>query len=208
MLDDKGFDLWSSDYDNCVKQDDEGNRYPFAGYNFILRMIYDEVQKKPGSSVLDIGFGTGVLTSKLYEEGHTIDGIDFSEKMLACAQQKMPDANLVLWDFGKGLPPSFADKKFDFIVTTYALHHLTNDGKRRLIDEMLNHLSEEGEILIGDIAFETKAALEACRKSCGDGFDRDEIYMTMDEMLPLLQKEYSAAYRQVSACAGILKIRK
>lgn len=48
------------------------NEYPFAGYKKILNTIYNEVMQ------FDIGFGTGILTSKLYEKGHHIDGIDFS----------------------------------------------------------------------------------------------------------------------------------
>ncbi len=33
MLDNKGFDLWADGYDKSVGISDEGNEYPFAGYN-------------------------------------------------------------------------------------------------------------------------------------------------------------------------------
>ena len=42
----------------------------------------------PASTVLDIGFGTGVLTAKLYEQGHSIYGFDFSANMIAIAKEK------------------------------------------------------------------------------------------------------------------------
>lgn len=42
----------------------------------------------PNASVLDIGFGTAVLTAKLYEQGCTIYGQDFSSRMLELASEK------------------------------------------------------------------------------------------------------------------------
>ncbi len=79
--------------------------------------------------VLDIGFGTGVLTHKLYENGHQVDGIDFSGEMIAIAQTKMPRANLIEWDISNGLPDEMLSMKYDAIVSTYALHHLTDEAK-------------------------------------------------------------------------------
>ncbi|KYC94324.1 hypothetical protein B4102_3675 [Heyndrickxia sporothermodurans] len=67
MLSKQGFDLWANDYDQTVQLSEENNQYPFAGYKEILNTIFNEVMQKPSSHVLDIGFGTGVLTTKLYE---------------------------------------------------------------------------------------------------------------------------------------------
>ena len=66
MLDNKGFDLWADGY--------EENTYPFAGYKNVLGAIYKTMKEKPNAVVLDIGFGTGTLTAKLYENGCTIYG--------------------------------------------------------------------------------------------------------------------------------------
>ena len=49
--------------------------------------------------MLDLGFGTGTLTAKLYENGCTIWGQDFSRRMIEIAQEKMPDAHLYQGDF-------------------------------------------------------------------------------------------------------------
>ena len=82
MLNKQGFDLWANDYDLTVQVSEENNLYPFAGYKKILNTIFNEVMQNKQSNVLDIGFGTGVLTTKLYEHGHHIDGLDFSAKMI------------------------------------------------------------------------------------------------------------------------------
>ena len=81
MLDNKGFDLWADGYDRAVGVSDDESTYPFAGYREVLGIIYRTVTEKPNASVLDIGFGTGTLTAKLYEHGCTIYGQDFSPRM-------------------------------------------------------------------------------------------------------------------------------
>ena len=104
MLDNKGFDLWADGYDESVHLCEENNEYPFAGYKDVLGTIYNMVHKKEKAKILDIGFGTGVLTKKLYDDGYEIYGIDFSEKMIEIAKEKMPLAKLVQYDFSKGFP--------------------------------------------------------------------------------------------------------
>ena len=83
MLDHKGFDLWANGYDRSVGLSEEENTYPFAGYKKLLSMIYKTILEKPNPVVLDIGFGTGTLTRKLYEHGCHIYGQDFSSRMIA-----------------------------------------------------------------------------------------------------------------------------
>lgn len=61
MLNSKGFDLWADDYDKSVGLCDEADDYPFAGYKEILNAIYGAVCDRGGASVLDIGFGTGIM---------------------------------------------------------------------------------------------------------------------------------------------------
>ena len=75
MLDNKGFDLWADGYDKSVGLSDEENTYPFAGYKDVLGTIYKTIMEKKNAVVLDIGFGTGTLTTKLYENGRFHTGI-------------------------------------------------------------------------------------------------------------------------------------
>lgn len=92
MLDEKGFDLWADGYDKSVQLSDEDNRYPFAGYKELLNRIFRRVLEKDSARVLDMGFGTGVLTTRLYQQGCSVWGQDFSENMCRAAQAKMPAA--------------------------------------------------------------------------------------------------------------------
>ena len=72
MLDNKGFDLWADGYDADVGISDDDNEYPFAGYKNILGSIYSTIMSKKNATVLDIGFGTGTLATKLYKNSCTI----------------------------------------------------------------------------------------------------------------------------------------
>ena len=94
MLSSQGFDLWADGYDQSVGLTDEEGGYPFAGYKELLNRIYQRVLTRKSPRVLDIGFGTGTLAARLYQQGCVIFGQDFSARMLEAASAKMPQAKL------------------------------------------------------------------------------------------------------------------
>jgi putative AdoMet-dependent methyltransferase len=201
MLDNKGFDLWADGYDKAVNISDEENRYPFAGYKNVLSEIYRKVLEKNTPSVLDIGFGTGILTAKLYEQGCKIYGQDFSAKMLEIASKKMEQAQFYQGDFSHGLVKPLRKYTYDFIIATYSLHHLTDKEKISFLKELKELLKADGMIIVGDIAFETRIELEKCRIEAGREWDDTEVYFVVDE----LKKELPGLmFERTSYCAGIL----
>lgn len=208
MLSKQGFDLWANDYDRTVQLSEENNEYPFAGYKGILNLIFNEAMQKEGSAILDIGFGTGVLAAKLYERGHRIDGIDFSAEMIAIAQEKMPDARLMQWDVTNGLPETAANSSYDTIISTYALHHLTDDEKTLFIETLLARLEPDGKILIGDIAFRTREELAQCRLDNMPHWDEDEFYFAYDEFERAIGGMCRSEFHPVSHCGGVIILSK
>ena len=205
MLSREGFNLWADDYDKSVGLSDEDNTYPFAGYKDILNAIYQRVLGASSRRVLDIGFGTGTLTVKLYEQGCLISGQDFSDRMIALAQEKMPHACLYQGDFAQGLVPALRQQRYDAIIATYSLHHLTDEQKVAFITNILDLLQEDGCLYIGDVAFDTRAGLEACRASCGTDWDEDEIYFVYDEMKTRFPQ---LTFEPMSHCAGLMTLRR
>lgn len=95
MLDKFGFDLWAQDYDKTVEISDSENTYPFAGYKEVLAYIYNAVRTMRAKKVLDIGFGTAILSKKLYDDGLEIHGQDFSKNMLDIALQKNAKGKII-----------------------------------------------------------------------------------------------------------------
>ena len=181
MLNNKDFDLWADGYDKSVGLSEEANAYPFAGYKQVLNTIYNKILSQPGRDILDIGFSTGTLTKKLYDQGCFVFGQDFSQRMIDLAQEKMPNAKLYQGDFSNGIMPQLQQKKYDAIIATYSLHHLTDSAKVLFIKKLLSFLNPKGSIYIGDVAFQNRAELDCCQTTAGDEWDEDEIYFVFDE---------------------------
>ena len=206
MLNKQGFDLWADNYDQTVQLSEEKNEYPFAGYKAVLNNIYNEVMAKSNASVLDIGIGTGVLAKKLYDNNHQITGVDFSEKMLHNTQLKMPKAQLINWDINEEVPKALKESAYDFIVSTYTLHHLTDLQKVQFLTDLSTNLKPNGQILIGDISFETQAHLQACKIKNSSHWDDDEYYFVYDEFVSTLSDVFQIDYEQISECGGVFKL--
>ena len=203
MLDNIGFDLWADGYDKTVGISDEENTYPFAGYKKVLNTIFQTIMQRSNAAVLDTGFGTGVLTAKLYEHGCSIYGQDFSARMIELAAEKMPSAHLFQGDFTRGLVEPLREQSYDYIVATYSLHHLNDEQKVSFLHNLECYLNDNGQILIGDVAFETREELNQCRLSAGNEWDDEEIYFVAEELrneFPLL------TFARLSYCAGVFSI--
>ena len=207
MLKSEGFDSWAGEYDDSVQDSDENHSYPFAGYSRVLRKIEEEISAKDSASVLDIGFGTAVLTSRLYEKGCSITGIDFSEQMIAIAQKKMPLANLIHADFSTGLPHELSNERFDFIVATYSFHHVIREMQADFLRSLTDHLSGDGKIFIGDVMFRTKQDFDACHKKFVDVWDEDEAYPIADDLAKgITPFGLSCEFHPLTFCSGVLII--
>ena len=205
MLNSNGFDVWADGYDESVRLADESDAYPFAGYATILKEIYGRVCASGAKAVLDIGFGTGTLAGQLYQQGCDVFGQDFSSRMIQLAQEKMPRAQLYQGDFSLGLVQELKQQRYDAIIATYALHHLTDEQKVAFFQELLPLLQDNGCIYVGDVAFTTRAQLEQCKAQAGDDWDASEIYFVYDE---LKQAFPQLRFEPVSHCAGLLTLKK
>ncbi len=205
MLDNKGFDLWADEYDHAVAASDEDNTYPFTGYGKVLSSVFHTVTEQPGAVILDMGFGTGVLTTALYRIGCTVYGQDFSSRMVELASEKMPEAHLYLKDFSEGLAEPLLKERYDFIIATYSLHHLSDPQKLSLIQSLLPLLAQGGKLLIGDIMFQSRCDLERCRDMAKDEWDEEEIYIVVDELLSSFPH---LKFTPLSFCSGVICISK
>ena len=205
MFDSKEFDSWADNYDKDMELEAEKNSYPFAGYGEVHESITKTILQNKGATVLELGFGTGTMASELYSNGCEIYGQDYSARMTELAQARIPGAHLNQKDFGEGLAEPLLGRKYDFIVATYALHHLTDEQKISLIHDLLGLLKPGGRILIGDIAFENRNAMDACRQEYIDEWDDEEYYFAVDEFV----KEFPEMnFEKISFCGGVLSIIK
>ena len=203
MLNVAGFDRWADEYEQSVRGSEAADSYPFAGYSRVLRAVCANLPKVDRPVVLDLGFGTGALTAQLYERGCEVWGQDFSPRMLELARERMPEAHLFCGDFARSLCAELLDQRYDAVVSTYALHHLTDEQKVPLLRTLQGLLRPGGKILIGDVAFPDGAALDRCRRESGDEWDDEEHYFVYEDLRRALPE---LTFAQLSPCAGLLTL--
>ena len=80
--------------------------------------VLELLNAKPGEQILDIGCGTGYLTSEIQKLGTVVTGIDSSSDMIAKACATYNNADFVVMD---GSDFHFEDK-FDAVFSNAALH--------------------------------------------------------------------------------------
>ena len=202
------FDSWAESYDDSLVN---AKGYPFEGYNKVLSYIDNSVSVSRKTDILDIGAGTGNLSFLLYEKGARIDGVDFSTKMLEKAKEKMLAGNFYIFDFSHGLPPKLLNKKYNYIVSSYAFHHLDDNAKLNFILTLKDLLKEKGKIDEAIKEYEktldSKRSLYECRKASGESWDNDEYFVIADSFIPLLKSSgLDVKYTQISFCAGVMEI--
>lgn len=193
------FDDWAAVYD----QDVAGDTFPFTGYKRVLETVLTRAEVQPGMSVLDLGAGTGNLAALFAARGCDLWCTDFSAEMLERAREKLPAARFFLHDLRRPFPPVLK-RRFDRIVSAYVFHHFELPEKIALVERLAReHLGTGGRLVIADISFPTAADRDRLRRTLGDEWE-DEFYWIAAETLPALHaRGLTAAYEQVSDCAGV-----
>jgi ubiquinone/menaquinone biosynthesis C-methylase UbiE len=112
---------------------------------FVIRRALPDV-----GTFLDVGSGSGILSRLLLQQYPQAKAVlvDFSEPMLAAARDTLPpeqttivqqDLNDTAW-----LNPVQSHAPFDAVVSGYAIHHLTDERKKSLYQEIFGLLKPGG----------------------------------------------------------------
>lgn len=111
--------------------------------------ILDMTGAKPGSKVLDVGCGPGLLSMLLYDAGMEVVGIDYSEDMVRQATKNATDKGMGI-EFKRmdAQNMEFADESFDIMVSRDVLWNLPEPDKA--YREIVRILKPDGRGLIKD----------------------------------------------------------
>jgi len=139
-----GFDELAGDHDRLVREDK--TKYP--DYDEALRLIVKRAAPVRGERGLDIGTGTGNLAGLCLEAGAAMAAVDQSKEMLKACRRKFPEVETRLGNF---LALPYLDGRFDFVVSSFALRHLTGSQILLAVQEMRRVLKPHGRICIADL---------------------------------------------------------
>jgi ubiquinone/menaquinone biosynthesis C-methylase UbiE len=109
---------------------------------------------KSGESVLDVGCGTGTLAiaaKRRVGPTGSVYGIDASPEMIARARKKAAKAAVeVTFENAAVQKLPFPDARFDAVLSTTMLHHLSEEARRRCMSEIRRVLRPGGRLLAID----------------------------------------------------------
>jgi len=117
------------------------------------RALLRQARIRSGHRVLDLGCGTGTLTSLINStcpEAEVI-GLDADKRILEIARRKAARAGLSLrLDHGMAYALPYTDNSFDRVLSSLLFHHLTREDKLSALREVLRVLRPGGELHIAD----------------------------------------------------------
>lgn len=206
------FDNQAHDYDQSIKM--HGYRFNVhQDYEKALNRVVETVQLSPGNVCLDIGIGTGNLGARFLKKDIKVIGVDQAEEMLAVCKEKHPEIETRKGHF---LALPVMNLQVDAIVSSYALHHLTEEEKLLALEEMDRVLKKGGEICIADLMFldqvHRNRVMDAFRK---DGnleavqAIEDEYYANRSRLVNWLRKNhYTVETHQFNDILSMVYARK
>jgi 2-polyprenyl-3-methyl-5-hydroxy-6-metoxy-1,4-benzoquinol methylase len=101
------------------------------------------IEKYSKGKILDLGCGTGSVSSYLYRKGFDVEGCDISKKRLKIAKNKDPKINYFLYD----LDNENLKKKYDTIILMGVLEGIHTLPWKALA-KLKRNLNKKGRIIV------------------------------------------------------------
>ena len=119
------------------------------------RRLAELARMEPGAAVLDIGCGTGSLALAAKEvvgPGGTVCGVDAAAEMVERARRKAAKAGAdVRFEVASVEAMPFEAARFDVVLSSLMLHHLSDEVRRQALAEVARVLRPGGRFLAVDI---------------------------------------------------------
>jgi ubiquinone/menaquinone biosynthesis C-methylase UbiE len=118
------------------------------GGEAVRRALLEQADLRPGQQVLEVGCGTGALTTviKRLHPNVEVVGLDPDPKALSRARRKAAGAGLsIRFDQGFGGALPYPEASFDRVLSAFMFHHLPADEKAKMLREVRRILRPGGE---------------------------------------------------------------
>jgi 2-polyprenyl-3-methyl-5-hydroxy-6-metoxy-1,4-benzoquinol methylase len=124
-----------------------------ANLGTVTSAVIGVVAVQPGADVLDLGCGTGQISIPLANRGANVLGIDVSPAMASALRAEARRRGLARLA-AVAVPIEeldMAPASLDLVVSSYALHHLRDADKARLVTAAFEWLRPGGRLVIADM---------------------------------------------------------
>lgn len=126
-----------------------------AGLTKVTAAVLDAARTEPGTQVVDLGCGNGQIGLPLAKSGASVLAVDVSPMMIRSLEaeakrQHLPTLHSLATPIEELALPS---ESVDLVVSSYALHHLRDADKARLVSSAAGWLRPGGRIVIADMMF-------------------------------------------------------
>jgi ubiquinone/menaquinone biosynthesis C-methylase UbiE len=115
--------------------------------------LVEEVLAGAPASVLDVGCGTGTLTTAIERAAPAVrlTGVDGDPEILCRARAKAGPESSIEWVEANAQALPFEDASFQRVVSSLVFHHLVPDLKRAALAEIRRVLEPGGRLHIADL---------------------------------------------------------
>lgn len=115
-------------------------------WEFIEEIKKFASQLKKGSTVLDLGCGSGYITNYLSSLNMNVVGIDFSKEMIKIAKKNYPKLEFLLADF-VDIENHFGENSVDGLIAIYSLYFIPREQFNSMLNSLSKILKDEGIFL-------------------------------------------------------------
>lgn len=154
----KAFNVASKNYDNYRKQ-------AIPNMQIFYNTAIELTKEYENPKTLDLGAGTGILSELLLKRHpeSNIALLDMSDKMLNIAKDKFKNNQNIEYIEADYLEHEFS--KYDIIISSLSIHHLTNSDKNKLYEKIYDALEYNGTFINADLSLGSTDTVEESFKN-------------------------------------------
>lgn len=140
--------VWSSRVDSW-------SSHGSVGLERVTQAVVEAVAVRPGEHVVDLGCGTGAITLEVARQGARVLAVDVSAGMVRrlgelASGEGIEGVEGMVEPIERLALPAMST---DAVVSSYALHHLRDPDKARVVEQAYTWIRPGGRIVIADMMF-------------------------------------------------------
>lgn len=149
--------MWDAEAEGFDEEPDHGLHDPVVrdAWRALLRAVVPPIP----SRIADLGCGTGSLALLLAEDGHSVDGVDFSPEMVRRAEAKAGTYPGMTFTVGDAAAPDLPAAAYDVVLCRHVLWALPSPAD--VLARWVDLLAPDGRVVLVEGNWSTGAGLTA-----------------------------------------------